>query len=47
MTMVEINLSEIRNTYRKAPQFASQGTHEAYIVQLFFTSRKFTVGVKD
>ncbi len=43
--MVEINLSEIRNTYRKAPQFASQGTHEAYIVQLFFTSRKFTVGV--
>lgn len=40
-----INLSEIRNEYSKAPQFSTNGTHEAYIVKLFVSKRKFTVGV--
>lgn len=43
--MTTFNLSEIRNDYKKAPQFSADGTHEAYIVKLFYTKKKFTVGV--
>ena len=40
-----INLSEIRNEYKKAPQYSSSNTHEAFIVKLYSSARKFTIGV--
>jgi hypothetical protein len=40
-----INLSEIRSEYKKAPQFSADGTHEAFIVKLYTSKKKFTVGV--
>jgi hypothetical protein len=40
-----INLAEIRNEYSKAPQFSANNTHEAYIVKLWVSKRRFTIGV--
>ena len=40
-----INLSEIRNEYSKAPQFSADNTHEAFIVKLWVSKRRFTIGV--
>lgn len=40
-----INLSEIRNEYKKAPRFSSENTHEAMIVKMYMTKRSFTIGV--
>jgi hypothetical protein len=41
----QINLSEIRNDHKKAPQFSAGNTHEAYIVKSYSSARKFVVGV--
>lgn len=40
-----INLSEIREEYKKAPRFSAGNTHEAYIVKHILSARRSTVGV--
>jgi hypothetical protein len=43
--VMSLQLNQIRNDYKKAPQFSTDATHEAMIVKIFYTKRKFTIGV--
>lgn len=38
-------MNDIRTQYKKAPQFSAGNTHEAMICKLFYSKKKFTIGV--